>query len=170
MDLREYDTAKSYYYKALTYNRLPLTSWDFYGQFLQDLNYNLSDLKMLENLTENHNWTSSFDFKKELQQENIIVVTDSNLKIVFASHNIVTMTGYESQELIGGSPKLFQGKATSKKTSAEIKKAIDARLPFEKTVVNYKKSGQTYDCHIKGFPVFNKKGELSHFIAFERAA
>jgi hypothetical protein len=40
--------------------------------------------------------------------------------------------------------------------------------PFEQTVVNYNKNGEIYICLIKGFPVFNIKGKLSHFIAFER--
>jgi hypothetical protein len=35
--------------------------------------------------------------------------------------------------------------------------------------VNYNKNGEIYICLIKGFPVFNIKGKLSHFIAFEKA-
>jgi hypothetical protein len=30
--------------------------------------------------------------------------------------------------------------------------------------VNYNKNGEIYICLIKGFPVFNIKGKLSHFI------
>ncbi|MDR6966712.1 PAS domain S-box-containing protein [Flavobacterium arsenatis] len=168
--LKEYEKAQSDYSSNLTLNRMPLASWDFYGAFLQDLNSNFLDLKQLKALTINNNWISDFDFETELQDENVIVVTDSTLKIVFASHTILKMTGYQSQEVIGESPKLFQGKATSRKTSAEIRMAIENQEPFEKTVVNYRKSGETYDCHIKGFPIFNKKGKLSHFIAFEKVA
>ncbi|MFV7235185.1 PAS domain-containing protein [Flavobacterium sp. ZB4R12] len=51
-----------------------------------------------------------------------------------------------------------------------MRKAIELKLPFEKTVLNYKKNGETYLCEIKAFPIFNAKGELSHFIAFEKAA
>jgi hypothetical protein len=40
--------------------------------------------------------------------------------------------------------------------------------PFEKKVLNYKKNGETYQCLIKGYPVFNSKGDVSHFIAFEK--
>ena len=169
-DFLEYDKAKSVYLGNLSLNRNPLVSWDFFGAFLQEINRDFSDLKELEGLTTAHNWISDFDFKKELQEENVIVVTDPKLKIVFASHTILKMTGYQSQEIIGESPKLFQGKATSLKTSAEIKMAIQNLQPFEKTVVNYRKTGEIYDCHIKGFPVFNKKGKLSHFIAFEKVA
>jgi len=169
-DLLEYDKAKSSYLSNFSLNRMPLISWDFYGTFLQKLNTDFSDLKKLENLSSANNWISNFDFQKELQDENVIVVTDSTLKIVFASHNLVKMTGYETEEVMGKTPKIFQGKATSKQINLEIRRAIGMHQSFEKTIVNYRKSGETYDCLIKGFPVFNKKGELSHFIAFEKAA
>ncbi|RZK13052.1 MAG: PAS domain-containing protein [Flavobacterium sp.] len=169
-DLFEYDNAKSNHLTNLSLNRLPLLSWDFYGTFLQNLNDDFSDLKELQSLTISNNWISEFDFGKELQQENVIVVTDSTLKIVFASHNLNKMTGYQSNEVIGKTPKFFQGQATSQETNDEIRMAIKSHEPFEKIIVNYRKSGETYDCLIKGFPIFNKKGQLSHFIAFERVA
>ena len=49
----------------------------------------------------------------------------------------------------------------------EIKEAIQQRIPFEKTIENYRKDGRTYKCKINAHPVFNLKGQLSHFIAFE---
>ena len=169
-DFLEYDKAKSAYLSKLSSNKMPLISWDIYGTFLQKNNQDLSDLQKLQSLTSSNNWISEFDFQKELQDENVIVVTDSKLKIVFASHNLIKMTGYETEEVVGKTPKFFQGEATSSKVNLEIRKAIENQEPFEKTIVNYRKSGETYDCLIKGFPIFNKKGELSHFIAFERVA
>jgi hypothetical protein len=65
---------------------------------------------------------------------------------------------------------MFHGAGTDQTTSREIRTAIELRVSFEKTVLNYKKNGETYLCVIKGFPIFNKKGDLSHFIAFEKAA
>ena len=97
-------------------------------------------------------------------------MTDVKLKIVFASHNIVNMNGYCEEEVLGKSPKMFQGEATNATTSSEIRKAIVEQKPFEKTVMNYKKNGDVYACIIKGYPVFNNKGELIHYIAFEKAA
>lgn len=169
-DFLEYHKAKSAYLSNSNLNRMPLISWDFHGTFLQKLNYDLSDLRKLEGLQTSYNWLVDFDFQKELQIENVIVVTNPDLKIIFASHNLIGMTGYESEEVIGKTPKFFQGEATSQMVNIEIRRAIEKRQPFEKVLVNYRKSGETYDCLIKGFPIFNKKGELSHFIAFEKAA
>jgi hypothetical protein len=62
---------------------------------------------------------------------------------------------------------MFQGHSSNVLTSSKIRKAIQQQ-PFEQTVVNYNKNGEIYICLIKGFPVFNIKGKLSHFIALKR--
>ena len=80
------------------------------------------------------------------------------------------MNGYREEEILGNSPKMFHGEATCQTVSKEIRNAIELQVPFEKTVLNYKKNGETYLCLIKGFPIFDSKGKLSHFIAFEKAA
>ena len=115
-------------------------------------------------------WVQSDWDLKNTPQDEVIIVTDVKLKIVFASHNIVNMNGYHEEEVLGKSPKMFQGEATDGTTSSEISKAILEQKPFEKTVMNYKKNGDVYACIIKGYPVFNNKGELIHYIAFEKAA
>jgi PAS domain S-box-containing protein len=107
-------------------------------------------------------------FQNKLKDE-VVIVTDAKLEIVFASHNMTKMNGYVEEEVIGRSPKMFQGHSSNVLTSSKIRKAIQQQ-PFEQTVVNYNKNGEIYICLIKGFPVFNIKGKLSHFIAFEKAA
>ena len=80
------------------------------------------------------------------------------------------MNGYEAHEVIGNSPKMFQGAKTDLQVSNEIRQSILNKLPFEKVIINYCKDGSTYNCHIKGFPIFNHKGEVTNFIAFEKIA
>nr|MBP6414812.1 PAS domain-containing protein [Bacteroidia bacterium] len=74
------------------------------------------------------------------------------------------------EEVLGRSPKMFQGQATCLKTAKEIGEAVRNHQPFEKRVINYSKDGSVYNCHIKGFPIFNHEGTLTNFIAFEKAA
>ena len=78
------------------------------------------------------------------------------------------MNGYTLNEIKGKTPRIFQGKETSSKVSATIGKAVKNKKPFEAIVVNYRKDGSTYNCWIKGEPIFNKKGKIVNFIAFER--
>ena len=78
------------------------------------------------------------------------------------------MNGYHPSEIIGRTPKIFQGKGTSKSALTEIREAISAKRPFEATVVKYRKDGSPYKCWIKGTPVKNAIGEVVNFVAFER--
>lgn len=169
-NLNQYDLALAKQYQNLNIKTVPVLAWDFHHLYLDELKASFSDWNKLNSMASANKWKPlKWDLKDKLDQE-VVVVTDAALKIVFASHNIIKMNGYEEQEILGKTPKMFHGAATCLKTSNEIRLAIQLGQPFEKTVLNYKKNGEIYHCLIKGFPVFNIKGKLSHFIAFEKAA
>ncbi|NRS88660.1 PAS domain S-box-containing protein [Flavobacterium sp. 7E] len=170
INFQDYDNGVAKFNEALKINSNPVFSWDFYSDAFMQLKSRNVDTKKIKELALASKWVNvHWDIKNALSEE-VIVVTDASLTIVFASQNIAKMNGYKSEEVVGKSPRMFQGAATCQETSNEIKKAIKNGVPFEKKVVNYKKNGDLYYCLIKGFPVFNKKGNLSHFIAFEQAA
>lgn len=170
IDLYDYDEAFSKYSKTLENKPMPLHSWDLFSSNFDKLRISFSDGKKLETFAQKNHWNQNWDFTRELQQENVIVVTDNRLNIVFASQNIFEMTGYSSEEIIGENPKMFQGMETSDEEKKTIREAIQLHKPFENTILNYKKNGETYLCHIKAFPVFNDKNELVNFLAFEKVA
>jgi PAS domain S-box-containing protein len=169
-DFREYEDAIAMYYNTLSVKTVPVYSWDFHNEFLSSVQNIFLDLNKLNTIASQNKWTeNNWDLNASLNQE-VVIVTDAKLNIVFASHNMKKMNGYSEAEVLGKSPKIFQGEVTNLHTSNEIRKAILDQKPFEKTVLNYKKNGKVYVCLIKGFPVFNSKGLLSHYIAFEKAA
>lgn len=170
MEFKVYDDAFAKQYENGAIKAMPLVSWDIYSQFLLQTNVLFHDVNSLHQIANKNNWKSVWDYKESLQDETVIVVTDAQLKIVFASKNIKKMNGYEAQEVIGNSPKMFQGPKTDSNISFEIRQAILNKVPFEKNVINYCKDGSLYKCHIKGFPVFNDKGVVTNFIAFEKIA
>lgn len=154
----------------LNSSSVPLHCWDFHYESINELRVFASDLKKIKQISGQFKWNDvDLDIKERLLNE-VVVITNPKLEIVFASEGIFKMTGFTEKEVLGKLPKMFQGPMTSPLVLNEIKTAIEKQVPFEKTVLNYKKSGETYDCSIHGFPVFNKKGDLSHFIAFEKAA
>lgn len=170
MEFKEYENGIAKYFSKLDITSMPLTIWDFYAEFFDMTKKSVSDANLLGKLATVNEWNEKWNINQKLQNETVIVVTCPKLKIVFASQNILKMNGYTPEELIGNSPKMFQGKATDSIVSREIGNAVVAQQPFEKVVINYRKDGSLYKCHIKGFPVFNTKGELTNFIAFEKAA
>lgn len=169
-NLKQYDEATEKYHRNLNIKKVPVFCWDFHHEFLNELRSTFSDLHKLKVMATNSKWgTNNWDLKTILNDE-VILITDTKLNIVFASQNITKMNGYNEVEVLGKTPKMFQGKETCMTTSNEISKAVQLQQPFEKTVLNYKKNGECYLCMIKGFPIFNRQGVLSHFIAFEKAA
>ncbi len=169
-DLESYDNALEKLSKLPEGNSLPLHSWDFYANSFEIMKASLSDAHKLQELAQENRWNNHWNFSIALQDKTTIVVTDKQLNIIFASENILEMTGYSSHEVVGKSPKMFQGEATSIEDLNEIKAFIESQKPFEKTILNYKKNGEMYDCKIQAFPVFNLKKQLVNFIAFEKVA
>jgi PAS domain S-box-containing protein len=156
--------------EALFRSSVPIMAWDFHYEYVNELKAIFADLKKVNKISSQFFWDEE-DLKiEERIKAEVIVVTDLNLKIVFASTRIKTMTGYTEAEVLGKTPKMFQGPATCQTALKEIREAIKLQVPFEKTIENYKKNGKPYSCKINGFPVYNLKGEVSHFIAFEQNA
>jgi PAS domain S-box-containing protein len=170
LELNEYDKSAAVVNGSSLIGKMPLLSWDLYSVFFRALTASQNDLSLLKQLSKVYKWNLALDLNEELNANDAILVTNANLQIVFASYGIAEMSGYQPTEVVGNSPRMFQGVSTSPEKRAEINEAIAVRKPFEATLTNYRKNGEPYECHIRSFPIFNKKGELTHFIALEKAA
>lgn len=170
LELKDYDNGFFRYESNLGTKKMPLVAWDLYSGFLNRLNQIITDQNQLKILARSNKWETDIDLNKAIDADTVVVVTCTNLNIVFSTRNMVQMNGYQPEEVLGKSPKMFQGEATCRQTSKEISLAVKNQMPFEKTITNYCKDGSVYQCHIKGFPVFNRSGELTNFIAFEKVA
>lgn len=167
--MKEYDNAAHRYYSALGFKSLPLISWDIYGLYFDALCKNYEDVEALRRLSKDNRWSYSLKFNEALiQKEQVVLVTDTQLTIVHATQNIVAMNGYSPSEVMGKRPNIFQGAQTSKKITRDIRKAVKNQSPFEAVITNYRKDGTTYNCWIKGEPVFDTGGQLVNFIAYEK--
>ncbi|WP_394974524.1 PAS domain-containing protein [uncultured Croceitalea sp.] len=168
-EIQHYDKAAHKFYNGQRFNALPITTWDLFAEQFRITGEGLSDIVKFTKLAEGNKWDATIPFKQEILDKNhIVVVTDASLNIVHASQNIHQMNGYTSEELIGKKPKMFQGELTCQETSRKIGKAVRERIPFEATILNYRKDGSTYNCWIKGMPIKDITGKVVNFIAFEK--
>ncbi|PKA98198.1 PAS domain S-box-containing protein [Flavobacteriaceae bacterium MAR_2009_75] len=169
-EMKLYDKAAERFYRSKPLNCFPLLSHDFTCNYFDAFCEHFSDSSDLWQLSQVNNWDGFTERDKNSIKENLVViVTDMNLKIVFASSNISDLTGYKKNEVIGRKPSMFQGSETSESVKNRIRTAVGQGRSFEETLINYKKNGSPYTCSIKGKPLFDKKGELVNFIAYERA-
>jgi PAS domain S-box-containing protein len=90
-------------------------------------------------------------------------------RIVFANDAICQLTGYTPEELIGATPRLFQGPLTDRSALARIRQALEEYRPITEELVNYRKDGHLYIIQLQLMPVAIVPGEwFSHFIGIQR--
>ena len=129
-----------------------------------------SDYELLEKFSQFRNWSYDLNkIKRFLQnRKNTIVVTCENEKIEWVSKGFTRMTGYESNEAIGNSPKFLQGQETSVETRYKIRNKLDIQEKFSGKVINYRKNGERYICKVDIFPIYDVQNDLVNFVAFEQ--
>ena len=168
-EIQVFDKAANKYYENRKLNTMPLLSWDIGSQYYQKVCALYNDISDFKVLAADNKWAHPTNIGKALlEKEQIVILTDPELNIVKASHNIYDMNGYSQEEIVGQKPKIFQGPETCPKTTRYISEAIRQQQSFEATVLNYRKDGSAYKCWIKGEPIFDKKGKVVHFIAYEK--
>lgn len=89
-------------------------------------------------------------------------------KIVFVNEAFAKMTGYNTEEVLGNTPKILQGPKTDKFELAKLSEAIKNWQKYETTLINYKKDGEPFWINFTITPIANEKGWYTHWIAVER--
>jgi len=107
------------------------------------------------------------------QSSDGILITDGNLeypapKILYVNDSFCAMTGYSREELIGQSPRLFQGANTSKELLENLKMSLKDSGKFTGTAINYRKDGSEYYVHWDIHPIRNSEGRIQYYISFQR--
>lgn len=113
-------------------------------------------------------------FENAIQQSsNIIIITDSDLnypgpRILFVNDSFCKITGYTREEVLGKSPRIFQGPSTDKNNSALIRKELQKGYPVKTTLVNYRKDGSEYVVKLKIQPIKNSQGVVTNYLSIQQ--
>ena len=122
-----------------------------------------------QRLNQAFNWDISLQqrnaYLKSMQLGFTLILTDVSNTILWTSYNFLSMTGYGPKEVIGRTPKMLQGPGTDPLTTRRIGNYIREEKAVQADLVNYRKSGQLYTCHLEISPLRNEQGELTHFLA-----
>ena len=149
----------------------PLSCWDFFMESHYRRMEQAESFSKLHEFATQHNWKIQWNLQKLIvAEQRVVIVTDPSQIIRFASANMMAMNGYTAEEVLGQQPKIFQGKDTDPQTRNKIREAIVRRIPFNGTIINYRKNGTPYNCLVDEYPVWSTAGKLVHFIAFEKIA
>lgn len=108
------------------------------------------------------------------QISELVIFTDCDLsfpdgpRMVYVNEAVERLTGYSAAELLGRSPKIFQGDLTDRATLHRVRAALEGLEPIQVEVVNYTKSGQPYWVEMSISPVLGEDGKPRYFISVQR--
>ena len=147
----------------------PLQSLDFYLPHFQALCKRLKLQHELAELTDVLQRNVAPEIVRILEDTDYeaLVVTDTQKNSVWVNHGFREMTGYAKTFALGKRPIFLQGVNTSKTTKKEIRELLQQEIRFSKTLVNYRKNGEEYHCHIDVVPLRNAQNQVTHFLAME---
>lgn len=102
-----------------------------------------------------------------------VVLTDTDLErpgptVLYANPAFGRMSGYDTEEVLGRSPRLLQGPGTSREVTRLIQRGLRLEGRFLGCLQNYRKCGEAYLCEIDVRAVRRRDGLPEAYIAFER--
>jgi PAS domain S-box-containing protein len=89
-------------------------------------------------------------------------------EIIFVNEAMCKISGYAADELIGKTPRILNGEATSNAALEQIPRDLKASGKCAIEVVNYRKDGTPYDVEIVITPMFDASGKRSNFVSIQR--
>ncbi len=92
-----------------------------------------------------------------------VVVTDTNLTIVYANAAFASMFGYTIEEAMGQKAvELLVGRGTDRKTLAQLRRWIDEDGGGEEDILAYDKHGEELwiSANVKGFPYQRRTSQI----------
>lgn len=105
------------------------------------------------------------------RQNDVLIITaidGRNDKIVYANAAIYQHSGYRPDEVVGKTPRMFQGPDTSRATRSSIRAAVDAHQPILAEILNYKKDGTPFWTEMNITPILNDSGDATHMVSVQR--
>lgn len=117
-------------------------------------------------------WSSLFEDAIESAYDSVLI-TDAGLdppgpRIVYANPAFYRMTQYTPDEVIGQSPRMFQGPSTDREKLRSIRASLERCESFEAQVVNYRKDGSTFVIEWRITPIHDDDGAIRYYIAIQR--
>lgn len=89
-------------------------------------------------------------------------------KVVYVNDAFVRMTGYANEEIIGQTPRLLQGPATSRSELDRIRRALERWEPVRAELVNYTRSGDPFWVEMDIVPIADDRGWYTHWVSVQR--
>jgi PAS domain S-box-containing protein len=93
---------------------------------------------------------------------------DGGYKIIYANRAFCRLTGYDLAELVGNSPRMFQGPKSNRETLNKLSIALKTTGYFRGMSYNYRKDGTCYPLEWDISPIQDEDGKTIFFVSIQR--
>ncbi|CAM3926525.1 PAS domain-containing protein [Alkalicoccus chagannorensis] len=88
--------------------------------------------------------------------------------IIYANQGFTSLTGYETEELIGRNCRFLQGRETDPKTIDHIREAVRKKEAVSVEILNYKKDGTPFWNLLHIDPIYLEREEQYYFVGIQK--
>lgn len=147
-------------------SQLPLKQKSRFTESLERLTTALRDLQVAEEAIR-------LLLSAVQQSRDSIVITTAHLnppgpEIVYVNPAFSDMTGYDTQEVLGKTPRILQGKDTDRALLDDLRHHLEVGEPFHGEAINYRKDGSEFYVEWNITPIRNVQQDITHFVAIQR--
>lgn len=100
-----------------------------------------------------------------------IIVTTADPQepiILMVNRALLVETGYAIEEVLGNTPRMFQGIDTDRTVLEEVRQALNAGEATQVTVINYRKDRTPFRNTFSITPVRDPDNRITHFVSVQR--
>jgi PAS domain S-box-containing protein len=101
------------------------------------------------------------------QSKATVVITDKKGRIEYVNPQFEKSTGYKASEVMLKNPRLLKSENTPPETYKELWDTISSGKTWQGEFLNVRKDKSEYWESANISPIFNRKGEITHFIAIK---
>ncbi|RUR30393.1 phosphodiesterase [Vreelandella andesensis] len=112
-------------------------------------------------------------FRQAIDQYGAVIITTAEMdapgpEIVYANVAFCEQTGYTEEELLGQTPRMFQGPETDRAVLDRLRTALTRESGFfDGQTINYRKDGTPYRVRWSIRPVRDERGKITHYISLQ---
>lgn len=99
--------------------------------------------------------------------DNGVIITDVNQTITWLNEAMCRMSGYDREEILGNTPRMFQFEGTSAETRRSIRESLRAHRPIQAEIQNRRKDGSPYWVMLFIQPIMDRLGKHQGYMSVE---
>ncbi|WP_345459250.1 SpoIIE family protein phosphatase [Nocardioides marinquilinus] len=93
--------------------------------------------------------------------------TSDDLELVWVNPAFTATTGYSFDEAVGRNCRFLQGPGSAPASTARMRQALRDGAAITETLLNYRKDGLAFWNQVTMSPIFDGRGEVTHFVGVQ---